>query len=166
MQSTQEHERITAKRFAIIHSTGTLVEEFRAIVEMMVEGWFHYAALGAILSVLTNNLLLERASLTLSSSIGDKVWKEAKYGWLFLRLVLPIPTEESVVDQVRMTSRSQALAMIETVRLNSFVLCLVATLAIIVLSCLQPLLLATWKTLLDIASLDDWRVWPLKWQPL
>ncbi|KAL7578791.1 hypothetical protein ACA910_016014 [Epithemia clementina (nom. ined.)] len=159
-------ELIQIDPLAIGHSAGSLVEAVTAIGEKLVDGWFNYAALGAVLSLLTNHLLLEQASSTLASSVGEQVLKEAQYGSMFLRLVLSIPTKTSVVEQTRTTSKAQAVALVEATRLNTLITCLLATLVMMTFSFIQSLLLATGNTLLEIASLEDWRSWPLKWKPL
>ena len=151
---------------ATVHSAATLADGAASIGGKLVAGWFLHAAVGTVLAILTNIVLLEKASSTLASSIGDQALKEAQYGSLFLRLVLSSSNPKNVVEEVQTTSHSQALAVIESTRLNFFVACLLATFVMMKFSFLQMLVLSIADTLFGIVSLSEWRSWPVQWKLL
>jgi len=159
-------EFIQVDPIALGRSTGQLADAAISIISELKDGWFMYAAVAAFLSWSTNAHLYEKAASGLASSIGNKALQEAQYGALFLRLVSSESTKKSAVEDVRTTSKAQALGTVESARLRTFTTVLLLSLLVMTLSFIQPLLLAAGSSLVEMVSIAEWRNWPPEWHVL
>jgi ABC-type multidrug transport system fused ATPase/permease subunit len=130
------------------------------------DSWALLALAVTFLSVQTGVLLEAFTVEPLCETVTMSLDKETRCGSLFLRLYTGTPMDYQMMDRMQHAAREQVYEKIAVARLRLFVFVLLAALATMSVSAIQPLAMASVQTAIRILSLDDLRTWPIPWQGL
>jgi ABC-type multidrug transport system fused ATPase/permease subunit len=131
-----------------------------------MDTWAPYAFAAAILATRTNSLLFNMGVEPLIRTVESAIRDETQYGVLFLRLMSAMPSGNRVPERMQFAARSQILSKVGATRMTSFVTFFLASIFLMTVSFVQPLLVALIRAPAQICDLEQWHSWPLRWREL
>jgi ABC-type multidrug transport system fused ATPase/permease subunit len=126
-------------------------------------GWAFYALSAAVLASATNFVVFDSRIRALTDSIGATVRGASRYSQLYMRLVAGQPVERQVPNRMQQAAEAQVMERIQTARLQSFVSLVLATMLLLTVSVVQPILFAILGSLVQLVTLPELRSWPIPW---
>ncbi|MGK3755501.1 MAG: ABC-type multidrug transport system fused ATPase/permease subunit, partial [Bacillariaceae sp.] len=134
--------------------------------EMIMGSWSFFAFLFAYLFKYTRERILDRRIDTVASSIASSVKEESEYAQLYLRLMAATPMDRNLPNQLASASKKEVASVVSKARLNSYIGIVLASLTLMTVSAVGPILIAFSSTFTKIFLLQEWRQWPLSWETI
>lgn len=128
---------------------------------LSADTWAPLTFAAAILTVLTNSLLFSGRIQRKATDVATAAESETSYGSLFVRLVLSTPTDRKTHDFFSRAALLQVMALAELSRLRSFITYTIATILLMTVAFVRPLVLTSIGSIVHIVTLQEWRSWPL-----
>jgi ABC-type multidrug transport system fused ATPase/permease subunit len=141
------------------------IPKFGSILnETMMGTWAFFAFLYAYLSSYAREVLLRKKIERLSLSVAECVNEESEYSQLYLRLVAAIPFQENLPSRLAMMAKTQIRSTASKARLDSYVTIVLASLIIMTISVVIPMLTSIFSACVHILMLEEFRNWPVPWK--
>ena len=139
-----------------------LISGASLLVESMMT-WAPYAFAVAYLFASSNKQLFENKTQSLASVVSRTVKEEAQYAQLYLRLYCAVPLGARLPERMEDASFSQVVSLVSSSRLHGFVTFILASLVVMTISVVRPMVVAVCGALADIVLQDGWQKWPFPW---
>ena len=134
--------------------------------ELIMGSWSFFAFLFAYLFKYTRERILDRRIDTVASSTAASVKEESEYAQLYLRLMAATPMDRNLPSQLASASKKEVASVVSKARLNSYIGIVLASLTLMTVSAVGPILIAVSSTVTKLSLLQEWRQWPLPWESL
>lgn len=145
----------------------TVMPKAGSIVTELVEGsWAFFAFLYAALFKYSRDRVLDRKMDRLASTVSSSVKEESEYSQLYLRLLAATPMDRNLPDRLASIAKTQVSSLVAKARLNSFVGIVLASLTVMTVSAVGPIVMAICSAIAKIVLLEEWRTWPIPWEGL
>mmetsp|Transcript_25491 Transcript_25491/g.38133 ORF Transcript_25491/g.38133 Transcript_25491/m.38133 type:complete len:905 (+) Transcript_25491:327-3041(+) len=131
----------------------------------VLSSWAPYALAAALLSRFTMHVLYDNKVLSEAAKLSKYVASNVFASQLYLRLVSGQLTKKQLPSILGTNVGEQFIGAVEIARLRSFVFMALVVLAATV-SVVKPILTSVASTLIEIASLNTLREWPVDWESL
>jgi hypothetical protein len=144
----------------------TLPKVGSALNELLEGSWALFAFLYAALFKYSSERLLDSKIDSLASTVATSVKEESEYSQLYLRLLAATPMDRHLPDRLASIAKTQVSSLVAKSRLNSFVGIVLASLTVMTVSAVGPILMAIGSAITKIVLLEEWRRWPVPWEGL
>jgi len=144
----------------------TLPKVGAALNELLEGSWALFAFLYAALFKYSSERLLHSKIDSLASTVATSVKEESEYSQLYLRLLAATPMDRHLPDRLASIAKTQVSSLVAKSRLNSFVGIVLASLTVMTVSAVGPILIAIGSAITKIMFLQEWRRWPVPWEGL
>jgi len=146
---------------------GSTLPKVGSVLNELADGsWALFAFVYAALFRYARERLTGRRIKDLASAVASSVKEESEYAQLYLRLSAAIPMDRQLPDRLAAISKTQVSSLVAKARLNSYVGIVLASLTVMTVSAVGPILMAFVSTFGQIAMLEEWRQWPFPWEGL
>jgi len=142
----------------------TIPKFWSILNETMTGTWALFAFLYAYLSRYAREALLEKRIEHVTTTVATSVKEETEYTQLYLRLVAAIPLDGNLPSRLALVAKKQVASVVSKARLDSYVTIVLASLAIMTISVVGPMLTVFLSTVGQIFTLEEWRRWPVPWK--
>jgi hypothetical protein len=131
-----------------------------------MQTWAPFAFASAFLTARTNDIMNGGRTKQLALATASTAKEAGTYGQLYLRLTASQPPITSIPERLYQAAEAQVIGRVEAARLRSFVSLVLIALVLMTVSVVRPVAMESIKTFVAIASLNEWRHWPLPWKEL
>ena len=152
-----------SSRVGLQDSGNDIVATMANIFVEASRGWTLYMLSVAILTAATNHVVFDNQIRGLTNAVGATVRGASRYSQLYMRLIAGQPVEKQVPNRMQQAAEAQVLELIQTGRLQSFVSLVLATMVIMTVSVIQPIVFAILGSFIQFVTLPELRSWPVPW---
>jgi len=131
---------------------------------------FDYRATQALIVFLilifTSRILFDSAVQKLMQEVSNTTISNVIDAQLYLRLLSGLPLNQRESTVISNVAKKQILTVVETARLRSFAVSVIAGLSLFTVSAVRFILSSVYAVLKEIVSLGTLRKWPIQWSNL
>lgn len=150
-------------RLDIQYNFEGLLMALSPIISALQEGWCFYAFSAAILMAGTNHVLFGMKIHELARSVSNVVEESSQYAQLHVRLVSGQSLDRDTAERMRQASAAQTVDAARSKRLQWFVTFVLATMTLMTVSVVRPILSAILDFIIASISLPELKLRPIPW---